>query len=123
VVLPEDLEQRLIRDDLRVEDDANGLGVAGPTGARFLVRGVRRRAALVAVVQTPGCCQNVFSSPQKQPSANSAICVPSGYGPPIGVPRTVWMPGVMIGSARPGSASSGEGIVSGLDWKNLMAAV
>src|SRR4029079_16220325 len=53
-----------------------------------------------AVVQTPGCCQNVFSSPQKQPSANSAIWKPSGEGPPIVVPRTVFSPGFMTGLRR-----------------------
>src|SRR4029079_17823134 len=72
-----------------------------------------------AVVQTPGCSQNVFSSPQKQPSANSATWKPSGYGPAIGVPRIVWMPGVMIGSLRPGRASAAVGILSGLRNENI----
>jgi hypothetical protein len=33
------------------------------------------------------------------------------------------VPGVMIGSLRPGRASAGEGMVSGLELKNLMPAV
>ena len=49
-----------------------------------------------------------------------AVFVPSGHGPAIGVPRTRWMPGFMIGSDRPGRASAGEGMVSGLELKNLM---
>ncbi len=52
-----------------------------------------------------------------------AVFVPSGHGPARGVPRTVWVPGVMIGSDRPGRASEGEGMDAGLDWKNLMPAV
>src|SRR6476620_2087333 len=76
-----------------------------------------------AVVHTPGCCQNVFSSPQKQPSANSAISKPSGYGPAIGVPSTVCVPGSMIGSSRPGRASAGDGIDLGLCEKNCMSEV
>jgi hypothetical protein len=58
------------------------------------------------VVITPGTCQNVFSSPQKQPSANSAISLPSGYGGVNGVPSTACRSGTGIGVSRPGSASS-----------------
>lgn len=43
-----------------------------------------------------------------------ARSVPSGKGGVMGVPRTRWTPRPVIGSLRPGSASSGEGISDGL---------
>ena len=58
------------------------------------------------MVITPGTCQNVLSSPQKKPSANSAISLPSGYGGVNGVPSTACRSGTGIGVSRPGSASS-----------------
>src|SRR6476646_770470 len=48
VVLPEELEQLLVARLLGVEDDQDGLGVAGGAGADLLVGGVRRLAAGVA---------------------------------------------------------------------------
>ena len=99
--------------------------MTGPTGAGLLVRRVRREppAYPTAVVTTPGSFQKSFSSPQKQPSPKTAVFVPSGHGPAIGVPRMVWMPGSTIGSERPGRASAAVGIDLGLELKNCMPGV
>src|SRR5690606_11630456 len=48
VRLPEDLEQRLVGQALRVERDQDQLGVAGEPGAHFLVGRIGRAAAAVA---------------------------------------------------------------------------
>ena len=85
--------------------------------------GVWPPAYPTAVVTTPGSCQKSFSSPQKQPRPKTAVFVPAGHGPARGVPRTRWMPGVMIGDDRPGRDSEGEGMDSGLELKNLMPEV
>ncbi len=58
------------------------------------------------MVYTPGTFQKFCSSPQKQPSANSAISVPSGYGPGSGVCSTSCSAGTGMGVDRPGRASS-----------------
>ena len=50
-----------------------------------------------AVDQTPGTCQNVFSSPQKQPSANTAVASPAGNGGTIRLPVTTWVSGTSNG--------------------------
>src|SRR5271165_5328231 len=61
-----------------------------------------------------GSCvsQNAFSAPQKQPRPNSAISLPSGYGPFSGAPFTKWVLAVGMGWARPGSASFGSGMAA-----------
>src|SRR4051794_17863803 len=67
--------------------------------------------------------QNVFSSPQKQPSANSAISRPSGDGPAIGRSRMVGGGGFgRTGLDRPGRALVGDGIVAGLPKKDIVGA-
>src|SRR4051795_13158793 len=48
VALPEEPEHLLVAGEKRVEDDEDGLGVAGATRADLLVGRVRRRAARVA---------------------------------------------------------------------------
>src|SRR6185437_2356450 len=48
VALPEGLEQRVVADDARIEDDQHGLGMAGEAGADFLIGGVGRVAAGIA---------------------------------------------------------------------------
>src|SRR4029079_15618169 len=48
VGLPEDAQQLVVRDLGRIEDHADGLGVARATRADLLVRGVGGVAALVA---------------------------------------------------------------------------
>ena len=55
---------------------------------------------------TPLVFQNVFSAPQKQPNANSAISLPSGYGGRSAVPSTSCAAGTAITPARPGSGST-----------------
>ena len=63
--------------------------------------------------------QKGASAPQKHPMPKTARSVPSGTGGPIGVERTRWRPGTRIGVSRPGSASSGVGIVAGLRVKSM----
>ena len=126
VVLPERLEELLVGDPRRVERDLDDLGVAGPAGADLLVGRVRRVAAGVAdgrghdAGELP---EVLLVAPEAAEAEDRRSRVPSGHGPAIGVPRTVWMPGSTIGSGRPGRASAGEGMVLGLELKNRMPEV
>ena len=83
--------------------------MAGPAAAHLLVGRVRRVAAGVADGGgvDAGAFQNMRSAPQKQPMPTTAVCRPSGNGGFRGVPSTKCRSGTGIGSARPGSASSG----------------
>src|SRR5690606_39753533 len=71
--------------------------------------GVCPPAYPTAVEYTPGVCQNRRSAPQKQPSPNTAVLMPSGNGGLIR--RSGWTAcssGVTSGSGRPGRASSAD---------------
>src|SRR5439155_5816801 len=73
--------------------------------------GVNPPAYPTAVVYTPGICQKSRSAPQKQPSANTAVSIPSWNGAINGVPSTSCRSGTSNArSSRPGNASSGETI-------------
>src|SRR5215203_5847573 len=55
----------------------------------------------------PGVSQKTFSTPQKQPAAKTAVCMPSGNGGWMRWPLTACTSGMLgRGSGRPGSASS-----------------
>ncbi len=54
--------------------------------------GVEPPAYPTEVDQTPGTSQNVFSSPQKQPSPNTATPKPSGAWVSTGLPSVRWVP-------------------------------
>ena len=124
VVLPEGLQERLVRDASRVVGDQDHLGVPGLAGAGLSIRRVRRGTAGVADRRRhdAGELPEILLVAPEAAKAEDRSLVPSGHGPAIGVPRTVWMPGVMIGAERPGRASVGSGMDAGLDWKNLMPA-
>src|SRR5579862_7990285 len=59
------------------------------------------------------------SAPQKQPSPNIAMASPSGYGPLSPWPLTKCVRAVGMAVARPGKASSADGISSFLRNENM----
>ena len=80
-VVPEDVEQLLVADLLRVVDDLHRLGVAGAAGRDLLVGRVLRLAARVAGRRRDArleACRTACSMHQKQPPANVATALPGG---------------------------------------------
>ena len=123
VVLPEGLEQLLVRDLRRVVGDQHDLGVAGPAGADLLVGRVRGVAAGIADGRRHDAGELpevLLVAPEAAETEDRGL---GALGPRAGERACrgpCGCPGFMIGSGRPGRASAGEGMDSGLEVKNLM---
>ena len=127
VVLPEHLEQLLVARLRRVEHDADGLGVAGPAGARLLVRRVGREAALVADGGRPDAGllpERLLLAPEAaERELGDLEAVRIGAGDRRARARCA-SSGCRIGSVRPGSARSAVGmfVLSRLN-RNIVTSV